>query len=56
LKTISSFEDFIETNFNLEEEFEGAFERDKVVELKILNKCITSFHTFLVIFKFKKLL
>jgi hypothetical protein len=27
--------DVIEIDFNLEEEFEGAFERDKVVELKI---------------------
>jgi hypothetical protein len=32
--------DLIETDFSLEEEFEGAFERDKVVELKILNKFI----------------
>jgi hypothetical protein len=38
--------DFIESDFNLEEEleeFEGAFERDEVVELKILNKISPKF-------------
>jgi hypothetical protein len=33
LKTISSFVDLVEIDFNLEKEFQGAFERDKVVEL-----------------------
>jgi hypothetical protein len=35
-KSLSSLVDFIESDFNLEkefEEFEGAFERDEVVEL-----------------------
>jgi hypothetical protein len=30
LKIVSSFVDLIETDFNLEEEFEGAFERDEI--------------------------
>jgi hypothetical protein len=46
-KSPSSLLDVIEIDFNLEEEFEGAFERDKVVELKIW---INLFYKFLYIF------
>jgi hypothetical protein len=31
-KSLSSLVDLIETNVNLKEEFEGAFERDEVME------------------------
>jgi hypothetical protein len=48
-KSLHSLADFIENDFNLEEkfeEFEGAFERDEVVELQILNKTSPNFHVF----------
>jgi hypothetical protein len=42
--------DFIEIDTNLEAKFEGAFERDEIMELFILNLNLkTSFHLFSVI-------
>ncbi len=47
-KSFCSMTNFIESDFNLEEEeFEKAFKRDKVVELRLLNIYIfPNFHVF----------
>ncbi len=45
-----SLADFFESDFNLEEkleEFKGAFKRDEVVELEILNKNFPKFSCIL---------